>query len=52
MLWRAQAALIVAYSVIIAIWLPEYWLHPYGPMLKNIPLLAVLVLLDVMEERR
>ena len=51
-LWRAQAALIAGYSVIIAIWLPEYWLHPYDPMLKNMPLLAVLALLDVMEERR
>jgi hypothetical protein len=50
-LWRAQAALIAAYSLIIALRLPEFWLHPYGPLLKNIPLLVVLVLLDVMEER-
>ena len=48
-LWRVQAALIVFYSIVIAWRLPEFWLHPYGPMLKNIPLLAVLVSLDAME---
>jgi hypothetical protein len=49
-LWRAMAALIVAYSIIIAVRLPEFWVHPYGPMLKNIPLIALLVLLDVLED--
>lgn len=38
--WRAQMALIAGYTLIITIWLPEWWLHPYGPVLKNIPLLA------------
>jgi hypothetical protein len=51
-LWRAQAALILFYSIVIAWKLPEFWLHPYGPMLKNIPLLAVLVSLDAMETRK
>jgi len=49
-LWRAQAALIVFYSVVIALRLPEYWIHPYGPLLKNLPMLAVLVALDVLED--
>jgi hypothetical protein len=44
-LWRAQMALIVAYSIIIAIHLPEFWLHPFGPLLKNVPLLAAILLL-------
>lgn len=51
LLWRAQLALIVFYSLVIAWRLPEFWLHPYGPMLKNLPLVAVLVLLDVLEPR-
>ena len=25
--------------------LPEFWLHPHGPMLKNLPMLALLLLL-------
>jgi uncharacterized protein YbjT (DUF2867 family) len=49
-LWRAQMALIVGYSIIIAIRLPEYWLHPFGPLLKNLPLLAAIVLLHEFEK--
>jgi hypothetical protein len=45
MLWRAQAALVLGYSVIIAIYLPAYWLHPFGPVLKNLPILLLLWLL-------
>jgi hypothetical protein len=51
-LWLAQFALIVAYMVIITIKLPEFWLHPYGPILKNLPLLACITLLYSLEDRR
>ena len=44
-LWLVQIALIVGYTAIISVRLPEYWLHPYGPVLKNLPMLAVLWLL-------
>ncbi|HZH42931.1 MAG TPA: SDR family oxidoreductase [Lysobacter sp.] len=44
-LYALQAALIAGYTVIITIALPEFWLHPYGPVLKNVPLLAMLWLL-------
>jgi uncharacterized protein YbjT (DUF2867 family) len=50
-LWRAQMSLIVAYSVIIAIFLPEYWLHPYGPLTKNLPMLAAILMLHEFEDR-
>ncbi|CAL94443.1 NADH dehydrogenase (ubiquinone) [Azoarcus olearius] len=43
--WAAQAALIAAYTLIISWKLPEFWLHPYGPLTKNLPLLAALWLL-------
>jgi hypothetical protein len=33
------------------VYLPEFWLHPFGPMLKNLPLLAVLGLLLAFEKR-
>jgi uncharacterized protein YbjT (DUF2867 family) len=51
-LWRAQMILIAGYSVIIAIFLPEQWLHPYGPMLKNLPMLAAILLLHEFEAER
>jgi uncharacterized protein YbjT (DUF2867 family) len=50
-LWLAQIALILVYTVIISIRLPEFWLHPYGPILKNLPMLAALLLLYQLERR-
>jgi len=44
-LWLAQAALILGYSAAIAIALPEYLVHPFGPLLKNLPILAILLTL-------
>ena len=49
-LWRAQMALIVGYSIIITVRLPEYWLHPFGPLLKNLPMLAAIFLLHEFEK--
>jgi hypothetical protein len=49
-LWFAQMALMAGYMVIITWRLPEFWLHPFGPILKNLPILALLGLLAVMEE--
>ena len=45
MLWRVQAGVILGYTAIITIWLPQYWLHPFGPVLKNLPILLLLWLL-------
>lgn len=50
-LWRVQAALVLAYTAIIAVWLPEFWLHPFGPVLKNLPVLVLLWLLHQYERR-
>lgn len=51
-LYKAQAVLILGYTAIISLWLPEFWLHPYGPVLKNLPLLAVLWLLHELDDGR
>jgi hypothetical protein len=34
----------VIYSLMIAVKLPEFWLHPFGPLLKNIPFLLSIVI--------
>ena len=44
-LWQFQVALIVVYTLVISIGLPEFWLHPFGPILKNLPILVLLGLL-------
>lgn len=50
-LWRLQIALIAGYSAVVAVWLPELWLHPFGPLLKNLPMLAAILVLHELEER-
>jgi uncharacterized protein YbjT (DUF2867 family) len=50
-LWLAQIAVIVGYSMIITAAMPELWLHPFGPVAKNLPLLAALLLLYYLDER-
>lgn len=47
--WAAQMVLIAGYTVLITVFLPEYWLHPYGPLSKNVPLLAAIGLLWALE---
>jgi hypothetical protein len=51
-LWRTQATMVIAYSVIITLFLPWYWLHPFCPVLKNLPILLLLWLLHEHEEQR
>jgi nucleoside-diphosphate-sugar epimerase len=50
-LWLTQIAVVLGYSAIITLRLPEFWLHPFGPLVKNLPLLAVLYLLLLFAER-
>jgi uncharacterized protein YbjT (DUF2867 family) len=50
-LWLAQLGLIGFYSVVIAWKLPEFLLHPYGPLTKNLPMLAAIWLLYELEEK-
>lgn len=38
-----QLTLIFLYTLAITFTLPEFWLHPFGPVLKNIPLLVTLL---------
>lgn len=50
-LWLAQLGLIGFYTVFIALKLPEFLLHPYGPLTKNVPMLAAIWLLYQLEEK-
>lgn len=40
-----QFVIVLAYSVIIAFRLPEMWSHPFAPLIKNVPILAILFFL-------
>jgi uncharacterized protein YbjT (DUF2867 family)/uncharacterized membrane protein YphA (DoxX/SURF4 family) len=50
-LWSAQIAVVVVYTLIITFTLPALWLEPFGPVAKNLPILALLLLLQQLERR-
>ncbi|MBL0420006.1 SDR family oxidoreductase [Ramlibacter sp. AW1] len=50
-LWALQLLVIAGYTALITLFLPEYWLHPYGPISKNLPILAAIGLLWGLEPR-
>ena len=45
-----QIAIILTYTVIITICLPESWLHPFGAISKNIPLIVSTLMLLAWEK--
>jgi len=49
LLYLAQLALVAVYTVIITVWLPEQWGHPFGPVLKNLPLMAMIAALAALD---
>jgi uncharacterized protein YbjT (DUF2867 family) len=51
-LWWLQIVLMLGYMALITWALPEFWLHPFGPILKNLPMLAAVGLLLALEKPR
>lgn len=52
LLWWSQFVVVTAYSVVIAIFLPEFLLHPFGPITKNLSVLACLAFLALADRRQ
>jgi hypothetical protein len=44
--YRIQILLILSYSLLISIIAPSFWLHPFGPVTKNIPILVLIFWLN------
>jgi uncharacterized protein YbjT (DUF2867 family) len=51
-LWGLQLALVGGYTMILSVCLPQFWLHPFGPLSKNLPLLAVMAVMWRASARR
>ncbi len=50
---RLQILVITVYTLILTLLAPYHWLHPFGPVLKNLPLvIAIYVMIVVTEHRR
>jgi len=46
-----QLGVIGVYTLMITLHLPEFWLHPFGPIVKNIPVAAAILILMATERR-
>ncbi|MES9927815.1 MAG: SDR family oxidoreductase [Candidatus Thiodiazotropha sp. 6PDIVS] len=44
-----QIAMIVLYTLIISIYLPDQWIHPFGPISKNLPLIVSILIMMALE---
>lgn len=52
LVWQVQFLLVLVYTAIITARLPEFLSHPFGPIVKNLPILAILWLLAELSPRR
>ena len=43
--YLAQIAVIVLFTFLLSIIDPSFWLHPFGPLTKNIPILVLITFL-------
>ncbi|HKU94286.1 MAG TPA: NAD(P)H-binding protein, partial [Vineibacter sp.] len=47
-----QVAVVAGYTVVLSLLVPALWLHPFGPLLKNLPILALIAVWAVLERER
>lgn len=41
----AQVLVILTYSLLLTFIAPEFWLHPFGPLTKNLPIIVFIYIL-------
>lgn len=41
-IWPLQILLVLGYTMIMSVCLPQFWMHPFGPLSKNLPLLILM----------
>lgn len=51
-LWGLQLALVAGYTAVMSICLPAFWSHPFGPLSKNLPLMALMAVLWRLDSRK
>lgn len=40
--YYSQIGIIVVFTLLISLLMPAYWLHPFGPVSKNVPILVLI----------
>jgi len=51
LLWLS-IVVIVGYTLILTLLAPQHWLHPFGPVLKNLPLLVSIYVAIILERTK
>lgn len=46
-----QLGVILVYTALITLYLPEFWFHPFGPIIKNIPFMVGILILMAVERK-
>lgn len=46
----SQIIIITAYSILLTVFDASYWLHPFGPLTKNLPIIILILLLIRFEQ--
>jgi len=47
-----QISVILCYTILISIFLPEQWLHPFAPIVKNIPIIVATIMMLILHDRQ
>jgi len=47
-----QTVVVAGYTIVLSVLVPDLWLHPFGPLLKNLPILALIAVWAVLERER
>jgi len=47
-----QITVIILYTTIISFSQPELWLHPFGPLTKNLPVIVASLIMIILERKR
>lgn len=50
-LWWSQFSLVSVYTIVISVLLPDFLVHPFGPITKNISVLTCLAILALADRR-
>lgn len=50
--YRIQILIILTYSMLLSFIAPQFWLHPFGPITKNVPILALVYVLHELAGRQ
>lgn len=48
---RLQVGVVLLYSLLLTLIEPGFWAHPFGPLTKNLPVLALILLLHQQESK-